>query len=256
MVENDKTQTNTMSTRVDYGVDGYPYIIGLCGGGTIGMLSGGMLAAVAKQSWLFWVGMLVAGVSSLALAVGLLGVRYVRIGKFAHRDRILERIAWRGDEHVLDVGTGGGLLLIGSAKRLQTGRAYGIDIWSTADLSGNTLARVLRNAKLEGAAERIEVHDANACSMPFANETFDVVVSTLCIHNIEQPTDRDAALRQIVRVLKKGGVALISDLAHTEHYAELFQQMGLQVQRSSICWDTFPFQRIVEAHKPSQSIGG
>ena len=43
----------------------------------------------------------------------------------------------RGDEDVLDVGTGRGLLLVGAAKRLVTGRAVGLDIWKTSDLSGN-----------------------------------------------------------------------------------------------------------------------
>ena len=42
---------------------------------------------------------------------------YSKWGKFRHRDRMLNMIAWRGDEHVLDVGTGRGLLIIGAAKR-------------------------------------------------------------------------------------------------------------------------------------------
>ena len=42
-------------------------------------------------------------------------------------------IPWRGNETVLDVGTGRGLLMIGAARRLTTGISVGIDIWSAKD---------------------------------------------------------------------------------------------------------------------------
>src|SRR5215831_577793 len=47
----------------------------------------------------------------------ILGLLYVKIGKFRHRDRMLDVVPWKGNEHVLDVGTGRGLLMIGAAKR-------------------------------------------------------------------------------------------------------------------------------------------
>ena len=61
-------------------------------------------------------------------------------GKFRHRDRMLALAQLRGDENVLDIGTGRGLLLVGAAKRLTTGRAVGLDIWKTSDLSDNARA--------------------------------------------------------------------------------------------------------------------
>jgi arsenite methyltransferase len=44
----------------------------------------------------------------------ILIVVYVKVEKFRHRDRMLNMLSWRGDEHVLDIGTGKGLLMIGS----------------------------------------------------------------------------------------------------------------------------------------------
>ncbi|HEV2171118.1 MAG TPA: 50S ribosomal protein L11 methyltransferase, partial [Candidatus Binatus sp.] len=51
-----------------------------------------------------------------------------RFGKFRARDHILARLKLRGDEAVLDVGCGHGLLLIAAAKLLPRGRAVGIDL--------------------------------------------------------------------------------------------------------------------------------
>jgi len=146
---------------------------------------------------------------------GVLMLVYSKFMKFRHRDRMLAMVNWRGDERVLDVGTGAGLLLIGAAKRLTTGKATGIDVWSLVDLSGNVLERTLRNAVLESVNEKVEVLDGDARSMRFADGTFDVVVSNLVIHNIPSRQGRDEACREIVRVLKPGGVAVISDFVKT-----------------------------------------
>ena len=118
------------------------------------------------------------------LAAGLLMLLYVKVGKFRHRDRMLALVTWKGDEQVLDIGTGRGLLLIGAAKRLTSGRAVGIDIWNASDLSGNSEERTTQNVVLEGVAEKIELRSEDAREMHFTDASFDVVVSNLCLHNI------------------------------------------------------------------------
>jgi arsenite methyltransferase len=92
-------------------------------------------------------GVLVAG--AIVLLEAVLMVVYSRYGKFRHRDLMLQRVKWRGDEAVLDVGTGRGLMMIGAAKKLTTGKSVGIDIWSSKDLSGNSMQATLRNAAIE-----------------------------------------------------------------------------------------------------------
>src|SRR5579871_678286 len=57
-----------------------------------------------------------------------------RYSKPKLRDRMLDSLPWRGDEQVLDIGCGRGLMLIGAAKRLTSGRAMGVDIWRPQDL--------------------------------------------------------------------------------------------------------------------------
>jgi ubiquinone/menaquinone biosynthesis C-methylase UbiE len=160
-------------------------------------------------------------------AMGLWMIYDSKIGKVREREYYLDKIAWRGDERVLDVGCGLGLFLIGAAKRLRTGRAVGIDLWQAEDLSGNTPAGTLDNAMLEGEAEKVEVHTGDARKLPFDDASFDVVLSSMALHNIYDAGERKTAVREIARVLKPGGCVLILDVRHTKQYAAILRDAGL-----------------------------
>jgi arsenite methyltransferase len=185
----------------------------------------------------------------------LLFLLYVKVGKFFHRDFMLSLHPWRGDEQVLDVGCGRGLLLAGAAKHLTSGHAIGIDIWSNVDMGGNSEASTFKNLELVGVTARCTLLSEPAQSMSFPDASFDVIVSNLCLHNIYDRPTRLQALHQIVRVLKPGGVALISDFKHTGEYAAEFLDCGLVVERrwanAKSILTTFPPLRIVVARKPN-----
>jgi SAM-dependent methyltransferase len=149
-----------------------------------------------------------------------------KVGKLRTREQLLRRIEWKGTERVLDVGCGRGLMLIGAAKRLSTGRATGIDIWQAEDLSGNNPDSALENARREGVVERVDVRTADMRQMPFPENSFDVVVSRAAIHNLYKANDRVQAIREIARVLKPGGQALIDDIRHHGQYASVFMENG------------------------------
>lgn len=232
-------------TRPDYGIDGYPYLLGFGIGTTVAF--GFAVAALAAGSRV--AAAVLFGLAGVAAIPASLGLHYVLRGKGRQRDRLLARIEWRGDEQVLDVGTGGGLLAIGAAKRAPRGRAFGIDTWRAEDLSRNTKARVLENARVEGVAERVEIRDDDARSLSFDDATFDVVVSMLCIHNIDDEPGRAKALDEMVRVLRPGGTILIADLAGIDSYATHLRGLGLEVETTGVARGTFPFQRMLVARK-------
>jgi arsenite methyltransferase len=245
------------SSKPDYGVDA-PYVIrNLFLGGIACLLLGLFLPRhihLGQVDFLPRPMFRVTG--TLLILEGLLFILYVKFGKFRHRDTMLSLHQWRGDEQALDVGCGRGLLLAGAAKLLKAnGQATGVDIWSTHDMGGNSEAATRHNLELEGISDRCTLLGVPAQEMTFPEGTFDVILSNLCLHNIYDRKLRSQALQQIVRVLKPGGIAVLSDYKLTGEYAGQLREAGLTVQRR---WGnplyTFPPLRIVVARKPQLSL--
>jgi SAM-dependent methyltransferase len=240
-----------VTSRPDYGIDAPGVVRNLALIGVALLLVGVFLPSLTVGPITFRLrGMgLATGVACLAEA-GLM-LWYARSGKFRHRDRMLALHEWRGDERVLDVGTGRGLLMVGAAHRLSGGRSIGTDVWRASDLSGNQAAAAEKNAALEGVADRCEVRNDDARRMEFPDASFDVVLSNLCLHNIHGAEGRATACREIARVLKPGGIAVISDFIRTREYVAAFRAAGLEVERRAANpLATFPPMAIVMARKP------
>jgi arsenite methyltransferase len=179
-----------------------------------------------------------------------------RFGKLHARDRILVRLKLRGDETVLDVGCGHGLLLIAAAKLLPRGHAVGIDLWSQWEQSDNSREATLRNAALEGVAQQVSVHDGDMRKLPFADRSFDATVAHFAIHNVRGRDGRREAIREIVRTLEQGGQVAISDIFSIDLYADELRKSDMtDVEISGLSFWTFPPARTVTARKPSQPVG-
>jgi ubiquinone/menaquinone biosynthesis C-methylase UbiE len=213
--------------KVDYGVDAPGVVRNL-------VLIGAAGLAVWASVWLhLWSGEIILNVAGTGLGAGILCIVMSlwmlwdsKIGKLRSRERLLDRISWTGAEQVLDVGCGRGLMLIGAARRLRNGTATGIDVWQSEDLSGNRADALLENVRRSGLTQHIHVETADMRRMPFAAESFDVIVSRAAIHNLYQPAERAQALSEIIRVLKPGGYVLIDDIRHIGEYAANFTRAG------------------------------
>jgi ubiquinone/menaquinone biosynthesis C-methylase UbiE len=139
---------------------------------------------------------------------------------------LVDSLRLRGDEAVLDVGCGRGLMLITAAKHLQTGRAVGVDIWNRRLQSSNSPENTLENARRAAVAEKVEVRFGDARQLPFEDGTFDVVLSSLVLHHIPRGERRDA-LGEMVRVLKPGGRIAMIDLFHSAEILRELTDLGM-----------------------------
>ena len=166
------------------------------------------------------------GIGMVCLLHALFMIWSSRVAKPKLRDRLIDSLALKGDEKVLDVGCGRGLLLIGIAKRLKSGRATGIDVWRTEDLSGNSADAVKQNAKLEGVSEKVRIETGDARKLVYPDSNYDLVVSSLAIHNIPVPEERAQAIREMWRVLKPGGRLMIFDILRTGEYEKVLREAG------------------------------
>jgi arsenite methyltransferase len=184
-----------------------------------------------------WLGAL-ACVAAILFAVSTASFLWTtRHGKFVVWDELLDNLGLKGDERLLDVGCGRGAVLMLAARHLPEGSTIGLDLWSTTDQSGNRETATLRNAELEGVATRVQLRTADMRNLPFPDQSFDVVTSSLAIHNIADPAGRDQAVAEIFRVLKSGGTALLADFRHTRDYQRrLRAERGAIVERRSLGW--------------------
>ena len=213
-----------MRKRGNYGLDSPIIVASLL---TLGIVF--LLLGLAVHSWWRWVWHVFAGYL-LSGAAGM--VFYSKAGKLALGERLFDKIPWRGDEKVLDVGCGRGLLTVGAARRLSSGSVVGVDVWNRGAVSGNSAQSVLENARIEGVEDKVEVKEGDARQLPFKDGAFDVVVSNFVVHEMKSRADRERMMRETARVLKPGGRIALVDFIFTDECVQDLRKCGVAAGRT------------------------
>ncbi len=215
--------------KPDYGIDA-PDLVRLFFMSGVSAFVIFILLYLNLDTQFYWRGLLLSVFAIIALyliGMGCLMIYESKVKKIYERNTILDRLKLRGSEYILDVGCGRGLMLIGAAKRLVTGKAIGVDIWQSKDQSKNTMEATLSNAQMECVADKIDVKTADMRSLPFEDASFDIVVSHWVVHNLEKDLDRKKALSEMVRVLRSGGTLALTDISNRREYLTELTALGL-----------------------------
>jgi arsenite methyltransferase len=123
-------------------------------------------------------------------------------------------------ETVLDLGSGGGIDVLLSAKRVgPTGKAYGLD------MTDEMLALANENKKKAGV-ENVEFLQGEIEHIPLPDNSVDVIISN-CVINLS--SDKDAVLREAFRVLRPGGRFAVSDVVTRG-------EMPAEIRKSVLLW--------------------
>lgn len=182
-------------------------------------------------------------IAAAFFAAGWLTMQAGKVARFQIRDRILGGLELKGDERILDVGCSTGLMSIGAAKKLKSGRVTGLDLSGEAD-------KAKENAKLEGVGDRVRVDSIETAKFVYPDNHYDVVVSVLALRYAGDAETREELLQEMLRVLKPGGRILIFDASNVSDYAAELRSLGAQnVELSPITWYGIMPARTVTARK-------
>jgi ubiquinone/menaquinone biosynthesis C-methylase UbiE len=135
---------------------------------------------------------------------------------------------------------------------------YGIDIFNSLDQTSNSALSTYLNVASAQLLAYIVLHTGTFLDLPFADDSFGLVTSSLAIHNVANSEEKRRAIRECARVTKPGGWLLIVDLkGNVGLYQRTLRELGWQsVERHwagmKMMFGFWPCE-VLKAQKPQRS---
>lgn len=125
-------------------------------------------------------------------------------GRSRELDTLSNRAAdgLQGDETILDLGAGPGIVALAMVEKVPRGRVLALD------LSEEMLARLRANAQARGLSDRVETVHADAVHTGLEDDSVDLVTSNVLLHEL---VDLTPLFAELLRVLKPGGRVVLRD---------------------------------------------
>jgi ubiquinone/menaquinone biosynthesis C-methylase UbiE len=170
-------------------------------------LAAGIGALAVWRRWPRWVPIIAA----LGVVWTVTGLVLLNVVWGINKPMALPQVPFleSGKGHVLDAGAGSGRAAIGVLLARPGATVTALDIYDGYwGIEGNTPERFMTNARIAGAAHRADARTGDMREMPFADATFDAVVSSYAIDHLNRE-GRGKAVAEVARVLKPGGDLLL-----------------------------------------------
>lgn len=217
-----------MKEKLKYGVDAPLVPILYIGVGLIVLIVGilalaGVITHYNGAGWTLAYGIFM-------IAGGLTFIHTSLRGKFVIWKNLLSGFKIKRNSKVVDLGCGHGAVMLEVAKHLdQNGKITGVDIWRSQDQSNNSVHATNKNLTDANLSVPTELVTADMRDLPFKASQFDYAVTGFAVHNIKPRADREKALAEAYRVLKKDGKLLLVDTGskHKE-YIQKLQELGMR----------------------------
>ncbi|MDD2437510.1 MAG: class I SAM-dependent methyltransferase, partial [Massilibacteroides sp.] len=133
---------------------------------------------------------------------------------------------------LLDIGCGSGVLSVDLALKCPQLTIQSIDYWGS--MWGYSKEKCENLAKKYGVSDRIRFERASASALPFADETFDLVISNMVFHEVADAKDKREVIKEALRVLKKGGQFVFQDLLLSKQLYGKADDLLLYVEKTGV----------------------
>ncbi len=146
-----------------------------------------------------------------------LGKKRLRPGGITATNWLIEHGEFNKDSKVLEVACNRGVTLMEIAKK------YHCDI-TGVDRDENFLAEARENIAKENLESKIKILNADARNLPFEDESFDVIINEAMLTMLSE-ADKEKAIKEYFRVLKKGGKLLTHDISMPVEKLEVVKEL-------------------------------